>query len=249
MVPVGITVEGANILTRTLITFAQGALRSHPYLYQEVLACQDPDEERGPRAVRRGVRRPYRLSLSNVAGAFFHNLTGGLFGEVPERAYGTAEWYRQLWRQSRNFALRRRPERGAARRRPQDAPEAHRPHGRRALRALSPGLRAEALRGRRQAAERPPHRGVRRAQRPLPLPGGAARRDRQLPGARRARADALPRVPVRAPVPAGERPARLGDRAAGDDAGRRARSPDALHPRLATIPTTPRACSRWRSRR
>ncbi len=43
MVPVGITVEGANILTRTLITFAQGALRSHPYLYREIQAAQNPD--------------------------------------------------------------------------------------------------------------------------------------------------------------------------------------------------------------
>jgi len=47
LVPVGITVEGANILTRTLITFAQGALRSHPYLYKEVQAVQDPDSKRG----------------------------------------------------------------------------------------------------------------------------------------------------------------------------------------------------------
>ena len=43
MVPVGITVEGANILTRTLITFAQGALRAHPYLYKEVQAAQQKD--------------------------------------------------------------------------------------------------------------------------------------------------------------------------------------------------------------
>ena len=47
MVPVGITVEGANILTRTLITFAQGALRSHPYLYREIQAAQNPDAVRG----------------------------------------------------------------------------------------------------------------------------------------------------------------------------------------------------------
>jgi hypothetical protein len=45
MVPVGITVEGANILTRTLITFAQGALRSHPYLIAEIEALQDQDSE------------------------------------------------------------------------------------------------------------------------------------------------------------------------------------------------------------
>ena len=45
------------------------------------------------------------FSLSNTFGAFFHNVTFGLFGHVPEKAYGTAEWYRQLWRASRNFAL------------------------------------------------------------------------------------------------------------------------------------------------
>ena len=61
MVPVGITVEGANILTRTLITFAQGALRSHPYLYKEIQAVQDPDTERGLEALRSRVRRPRRL--------------------------------------------------------------------------------------------------------------------------------------------------------------------------------------------
>ena len=61
MVPVGITVEGANILTRTLITFAQGALRSHPYLFTEIEALQDPDQERGDRGVRARLRRPCRL--------------------------------------------------------------------------------------------------------------------------------------------------------------------------------------------
>ena len=61
MVPVGITVEGANILTRTLITFAQGALRSHPYLYREIQAVQDPDAERGLDAFDGGVLRPHRL--------------------------------------------------------------------------------------------------------------------------------------------------------------------------------------------
>jgi acyl-CoA dehydrogenase len=104
-VPVGITVEGANILTRTLITFAQGALRSHPYLYKEVQACQDTDAKRGLAAFERAFCGHVSFSMSNVTGALFHNLTGGMFGRVPEGAYGTADWYRQLWRQSRNFAL------------------------------------------------------------------------------------------------------------------------------------------------
>jgi acyl-CoA dehydrogenase len=105
MMPVGITVEGANILTRSLITFAQGALRSHPYLYKEIRACQDLDEERGLRGFERAFAGHVAFSLSNLFGALFHNLTFGAFGHVPEKAYGTAEWYRQLWRCSRNFAF------------------------------------------------------------------------------------------------------------------------------------------------
>jgi acyl-CoA dehydrogenase len=105
MVPVGITVEGANILTRSLITFAQGALRSHPYLYHEIKACQDPDTERGLAAFDKAFGSHVSFSLSNAFGAFFHNITGGLFAAVPEKAYGTADWYRQLGRASRNFAL------------------------------------------------------------------------------------------------------------------------------------------------
>ena len=61
MVPVGITVEGANILTRSLITFAQGALRSHPYLYKEIQAAQDPDARARARRVRSRLRRPRRI--------------------------------------------------------------------------------------------------------------------------------------------------------------------------------------------
>ncbi len=105
MVPVGITVEGANILTRTLITFAQGALRSHPYLYKEIRSVQDADKARGLDAFEKAFNGHIAFAVSNMAGALFHNLTGGIFGAVPEKAFGTAEWYRQLSRSSRNFAF------------------------------------------------------------------------------------------------------------------------------------------------
>ena len=104
-VPVGITVEGANILTRSLITFAQGALRSHPYLYKEVQAGQNPDKRQGLKDFEQAFLGHVAFSASNVTGALFHNLTGGMFGNVPDRSFGTAEWYRQLWRASRSFAL------------------------------------------------------------------------------------------------------------------------------------------------
>jgi acyl-CoA dehydrogenase len=103
--PVGITVEGANILTRSLITFAQGALRSHPYLYSEIAACQDTDAERGARAFDKAFCGHVAFTLANAFAAFLHNLSFGIFGKVPEKAYGTAAWYRQLWRGARNFAF------------------------------------------------------------------------------------------------------------------------------------------------
>lgn len=105
MVPVGITVEGANILTRTLITFAQGALRAHPYLYKEVQAAQDPDSDRGLEAFDDAFCGHISYAISNVCGALFHNLTLGLFARAPSDVTDTAAIYRQLSRQSRNFAL------------------------------------------------------------------------------------------------------------------------------------------------
>jgi acyl-CoA dehydrogenase len=105
MVPVGITVEGANILTRTLITFAQGALRSHPYLFDEIHAAQDLDSERGQEKFEKAFGDHIAFSVSNACGAFFHNLTGGHFGAQPEHSAGQAQWYHQLGRASRNFAF------------------------------------------------------------------------------------------------------------------------------------------------
>jgi acyl-CoA dehydrogenase len=105
LVPVGITVEGANILTRTLITFAQGALRSHPYLYKEVQAVQDPDRAKGLDAFDAALSGHVAFAISNATGAFFHNLTLGRFAAVPGRVDGLETIYRQLSRASRNFAL------------------------------------------------------------------------------------------------------------------------------------------------
>ena len=104
-VPVGITVEGANILTRTLITFAQGALRSHPFLYKEVKAVQDTDAARGRAAFEEAFLGHIQFTIGNVFGALFHNLTFGLFAHVPEKSFGTSQYYRQLSRSSRNFAV------------------------------------------------------------------------------------------------------------------------------------------------
>ncbi len=105
MVPVGITVEGANILTRTLITFAQGALRSHPYLYSEVQAAQMEDRSHGLAAFEHAFCNHVGFAVSNIFGALFHNLTGGVFARSAPNAGRVARWYKQVSRASRNFAL------------------------------------------------------------------------------------------------------------------------------------------------
>jgi len=105
MMPVGITVEGANILTRTLITFAQGALRSHPYLFTEIEALQDEDQERGIELFEETLGEHVAFTVSNAAGSLFHNVTFGVFASSPPNAGPTRRWWKKLARASRSFAL------------------------------------------------------------------------------------------------------------------------------------------------
>jgi acyl-CoA dehydrogenase len=104
-VPVSITVEGANILTRALIIFGQGALRCHPYLLAEVTALQNGNRKQGVRDFQRAFEAHLSFTLANMAGAALHNLTGGVFAKAAPGAPHTKRWYKQLTRASRNFAL------------------------------------------------------------------------------------------------------------------------------------------------
>jgi acyl-CoA dehydrogenase len=59
--PVGITVEGANILTRSLIIFGQGAIRCHPYVLREMRAAQARTTRARRSRIRRRAVRAHRL--------------------------------------------------------------------------------------------------------------------------------------------------------------------------------------------
>ena len=83
-IPIGITVEGANILTRTLIVFGQGAIRSHPYVLKEMQAVANPDREAGLRAFDEHFFAHVGFSLSTGVRAFVSGLTGGRLLKVPE---------------------------------------------------------------------------------------------------------------------------------------------------------------------
>jgi acyl-CoA dehydrogenase len=97
--PVGITVEGANILTRTLIIYGQGAIRCHPHAQQEMAALTRGDGDAFVRAV---VRHLFFL-LRNLVRSVFLGLTrGGLVS--PPVSGPTARYYRRLAWASATFA-------------------------------------------------------------------------------------------------------------------------------------------------
>ena len=76
-VPIGITVEGANIVTRSLIQFGQGAIRCHPYLLKEMLALEDSDRARGLDAFDHAFWGHVGHSLANAFRAWGRAWTGG----------------------------------------------------------------------------------------------------------------------------------------------------------------------------
>jgi acyl-CoA dehydrogenase len=102
--PVAITVEGANILTRTLITFAQGALRAHPFLYAEIEAVQNPNKRAGLVAFDRAFAGHIGFMLRNIFGSFLHGISAGRFASTPFD-HEMGRWYQQLSRYSQSFAL------------------------------------------------------------------------------------------------------------------------------------------------
>ncbi|MFZ5561637.1 MAG: acyl-CoA dehydrogenase [Pseudomonadota bacterium] len=104
-VPVGITVEGANILTRSLIVFGQGAMRCHPYLTKEIELAghANADQPHIEEAFDAVLIEHTRHVVGNMLRAFAHGLTFAALARAP--ATPTARWYRQLSRLSAAFAF------------------------------------------------------------------------------------------------------------------------------------------------
>src|ERR1700692_1581148 len=84
IVPVAITVEGANILTRNLIIFGQGAIRCHPYVRREMNAVRDPDRKRGVVEFDAALFGHIGFAISNAARSLLMALTLARFERVPE---------------------------------------------------------------------------------------------------------------------------------------------------------------------
>ncbi|HZP86445.1 MAG TPA: acyl-CoA dehydrogenase [Burkholderiales bacterium] len=103
-VPIGITVEGANILTRSMIIFGQGAIRCHPYVLPEIAATRESDALKASIDFDRALWGHVGFLLGNVARSLWAGLTGAAF----VRSAGPATLrphVRRLGRLSANFAL------------------------------------------------------------------------------------------------------------------------------------------------
>lgn len=98
--PIAITVEGANILTRSMIIFGQGAIRCHPYVLEEMAAAQENNVSRFDRALVGHIGHVG----SNKVRSFWLGLTNGRLSRAPVNDK-TRHYYQQLNRLSANLAL------------------------------------------------------------------------------------------------------------------------------------------------
>lgn len=105
-IPIGITVEGANILTRSLIIFGQGAIRCHPYVLAEMAAARNPNKEQGLIEFDRALWSHVSFGGKNMLRSLSMALSGSHFVTTPENiAPETRRYYQQLTRFSASFSF------------------------------------------------------------------------------------------------------------------------------------------------
>lgn len=103
-IPVGITVEGANILTRTLIIFGQGAIRCHPWLMAEITAASQSNKQEALESFDEALMGHIGYATQNGARSLFHGLTKGVFADSPIDGEN-AKYYRRLARMSAAYSF------------------------------------------------------------------------------------------------------------------------------------------------
>ncbi len=104
LVPVSITVEGANILTRSLIIFGQGAVRCHPWVLKEMNAAKDPDRKRGMRDFDAALFHHIGFTISNAVRSFVGAITLSRIVTAPLRG-PTTRYFEHINRFSASFAF------------------------------------------------------------------------------------------------------------------------------------------------
>jgi len=102
-VPIAITVEGANILTRNMIIFGQGAIRCHPYVLAEYEAARQKNTKKALRTFDKAIFAHLGFTWSNLVRTFFLGLTGARLVSAPGGCL--KNYYQQATRFSSAFAL------------------------------------------------------------------------------------------------------------------------------------------------
>nr|WP_317205225.1 acyl-CoA dehydrogenase [Janthinobacterium sp.] len=104
--PIAITVEGANILTRCLIIFGQGAIRAHPFVLREMRATTEPDRRAALLEFDDAFFGHVGFVCANAARALCYGLSGALLApEARAAAVEMLRYYRAVDRLSTAFAL------------------------------------------------------------------------------------------------------------------------------------------------
>lgn len=101
--PISITVEGANILTRCMIIFGQGAIRCHPYVLAELKAAMVTDKDKSLQRFDEALFGHAGFLISNQMRSLVLSMTGGRFSKAPEGAL--KKYYQQFSRFSSVLAL------------------------------------------------------------------------------------------------------------------------------------------------
>lgn len=104
-IPIAITVEGANILTRSLMIFGQGSMRCHPYLFEELQLLQSEDKSTSVKKFDDLLFKHLAYTFNRGAKSFAYGWTGGSNDAPQSVDQFTASYYKTINRFSANFAL------------------------------------------------------------------------------------------------------------------------------------------------
>lgn len=102
--PVGITVEGANILTRNLIIFGQGAVRCHPYILDEIAAANLDNQRQALQQFDKLLFAHFGYTLRNAVRSFSYGLAAAKCIRVPHKGL-SRKYLKQLTRMSSALAF------------------------------------------------------------------------------------------------------------------------------------------------
>ncbi|AZE72098.1 Acyl-CoA dehydrogenase [Pseudomonas synxantha] len=102
--PIFITVEGANILSRNLMIFGQGAIRCHPFVLKEMALAGREDHDQALKEFDGLLMQHIGFAVSNAASTLVLNLGFGHFEKAPGNRLSQG-YFRALNRQAAAFAL------------------------------------------------------------------------------------------------------------------------------------------------